>query len=235
MRTIPKKTAFTLAVLIVGALVAQTAMACDTPVYRYAMYKWRPAPYEVYFFHNAGPMEADQQVQKAIAALAEDQTKQTNIVYIPVDLTKDKELTGVPADVKEAWLKRKEPTTPHYMVVSPMGAQVFNGMLKKEDVASLIDSKSRLAIAKQLHAGKLGAFIFLTGNDAEANSRAEAVLNGFAKDVAAGKLDLEPKTIDDFPNLQDKPPIEEKPKTMPQGIGIVKVARDDKNEQCPAG
>ena len=38
-----------LALTICGLVILQ---ACETPVYRYAMYRWNPAPYEIYYFHN---------------------------------------------------------------------------------------------------------------------------------------------------------------------------------------
>ena len=41
-----------LLVLLAVIVVGLPLLACETPVYRYAMYRWEPAPFEIYFFHN---------------------------------------------------------------------------------------------------------------------------------------------------------------------------------------
>ena len=39
---------------------------CDTPVYRYAMYRWDPAPYEIYYFHSEAIAEPAAALHKVI-------------------------------------------------------------------------------------------------------------------------------------------------------------------------
>ena len=56
--------------LAVWALTAawspSPARACNTPVFRYAMYNWPAAPYYVFYFHHGGPAEEDAEVNKKI-------------------------------------------------------------------------------------------------------------------------------------------------------------------------
>ena len=47
-----------LALTVLFAVVTQS-FACSTPVYRYAMYRWFPAPYRVIYMHEAEPSEAE--------------------------------------------------------------------------------------------------------------------------------------------------------------------------------
>ena len=47
------------------------ALCCDTPVYRFAMYNWRPTPYEVYYFYTGQVPQADKDVNAAIRQSAE--------------------------------------------------------------------------------------------------------------------------------------------------------------------
>ena len=46
------KSIFRMLLLLLAVAVALPLIACETPVYRYAMYRWAPAPFEVYFFHS---------------------------------------------------------------------------------------------------------------------------------------------------------------------------------------
>ncbi len=82
-----------------------SAEACDTPVYRYAMYRWQSAPYELYYFHDGQPDAENEKVTAAIEHRCMDEAAPANLVVLPVDLRQDKELAGVPPDVKEAWNK----------------------------------------------------------------------------------------------------------------------------------
>ena len=47
-------------------LTASASIACDTPVYRYAMYRWFPAPYEVYCFYRGEMDETGKQLKAAV-------------------------------------------------------------------------------------------------------------------------------------------------------------------------
>ena len=54
-------------VLFAGHPCEPTARACDTPVYRYAMYNWAPSPYRVYYFCQGEPDKKDAKVNRLLA------------------------------------------------------------------------------------------------------------------------------------------------------------------------
>ena len=54
-------------VLFAGHPCEPTARACDTPVYRYAMYNWAPSPYRVYYFCQGEPDKKDAEVNRLLA------------------------------------------------------------------------------------------------------------------------------------------------------------------------
>lgn len=54
-------------VLLVGP---RRAVACETPVYRYAMYSWTPSPYRIYHISRGEPLAEDDLVRAAVARVA---------------------------------------------------------------------------------------------------------------------------------------------------------------------
>ena len=44
----------------------RVAPACDTPVYRYAMYNWAPAPFRVYYFYQGQPDKKDAEANRLL-------------------------------------------------------------------------------------------------------------------------------------------------------------------------
>lgn len=147
---------------------ASVARACDTPVYRYAMYRWLPAPYEVYYFHEGELDDTAQQMKAAVEQAGETAEAPTNIVFLSVDLAQDKELVGVPPDIKTAWRKQDRPQIPSYFVSSPVGGHLFTGSLSLADIEAMIDSPTRQQVGQALEAGKAGVYVLLTSDDAEA-------------------------------------------------------------------
>lgn len=212
-----------------AAVLALTAMvldgrACDTPVYRYAMYRWLPAPYEVYYFHEQGLDDEAERVKVAVRSIGEDRDAPANIVFVPVDLSKDAELVGVPPDVKRVWRMQSQATVPSYLISSPRGDHLFTGQLSRQDVAKLCDSPKRQEVARMLEAGKAGVFILVTGVDSDATAAAEQAIRGLSEDIAAGKVALysAPALRPGAESEADRPATE---------IGLVTVNRDDEVEK----
>ena len=207
-------------------LLASTwdATACDTPVYRYAMYRWLPAPYEVYYFHQDGVSEEAEQVKDGIRAASEDRHARANLVFLPVDLGADPDLAGVPPDVKQMWLQQTEPVSPSYLIASPVGVSLFTGSLSRQDLDALIDSPRRQELARLLEEGKAGVYVLVTGDDAEAAEAAEQVVSGLIADIAAGTIPLytPPPARPGAASSEDPPAAQ---------IGLLTVARDDEAEK----
>ncbi len=87
---------------------AATISACDTPVYRYAMYRWEPTPYEVYHFHRGEVGAAFTAVSDEIFNANSDQVSPANVAVYPVNLDDDPELKTVPRDVRRLWEAKVE-------------------------------------------------------------------------------------------------------------------------------
>ena len=207
--------------------------ACDTPVYRYAMYRWLPAPYEVYCIHDRDLNASASELKSAIDQSGQNGEAPMNIVFVPVDLAADKELARVPPDVKEAWLRQASPALPWYLVSSPVGVHLQSGAMSVDELAAMTDSPARRRIGRLLEEGNAGVYVFLAGADAEATAAAEQELQGVVDDVAAGKITLYglPPARGQI-GMPDKSRAETEPAGPPPlAVGLVKLTRSDHDEK----
>ncbi|MEQ8787584.1 MAG: hypothetical protein RIC55_14870 [Pirellulaceae bacterium] len=237
----------TLAALLLAAVgaFATLASACDTPVYRYAMYRWEPTPYELYYFHRGTPTAEAAAIQETVDQASQDKAARANVVYLPVNLDEDEELINVPIDVKQAWLALEKPQLPSYMLVTPRGVQVYQGGVDKTDVAALLQSPARAQFAKLLEQGSTGVFLFLEGKNAEANKAALTVLDSVIADVEAGEIKLYSGAVDMFPDAPKAKPADDGDKKVDDkkaddnmadkdrtrhNVGLIRITRDDAQE-----
>ncbi|MCY2994230.1 MAG: hypothetical protein NTY19_41105 [Planctomycetota bacterium] len=211
--------------LLGEALLWVSAMACDTPVYRYAMYRWEPAPYEVFFFHS-GPIDAvNARLNGLIQAAQAAAGQPANITLLPVDLSKDAELKTVPRQVREAWTSQKNPQPPSYLVYTPTGINVFAGHLDEAALQKMLRSPARDEITKQLAEGKAGVLVLVTGPDAKATAEAEKLIADVIQEIADGKIPFytPPTAAEGAPGQANAGPK--------LAVGWVQVARDDPRER----
>lgn len=175
---------------IVGVFAAAATIACETPVYRYAMYRWQPAPYEVYFFHDADPEDQHKQVADLLESFGRGSDTPANIAYLTVNIAEDKELASVPPDVKKAWEAREDKSLPAYFISTPYGVGLAFEKLDTATVKALIESPARKSLAAQLETGKLGVFVMLTGNDEAETKQTEETMTDLVDEVRSGKVSL---------------------------------------------
>ncbi|MDP6554478.1 MAG: hypothetical protein QGF59_00175 [Pirellulaceae bacterium] len=211
--------------LLALLLTVGSSWACETPVYRYAMYRWQPTPYEVYSFHDDSNSEAHAAVEEAIADVSEGTDNRANVVFIPVNLTADPELNGLTPDIKAAWTSQKDRSLPSYLISTPYGVQIYSGKLDIGTIETLVESPARKLMAQQLEAGKIGVLLFLSGKDKKENERTKKILQGLVKEVGEGKISLYSAPSDDAAS-------EEESATANPGLelGLIEVKRDDKKE-----
>ena len=184
------RTAVASALLLV-ALAAGT-FACDTPVYRYAMYRWEPSPYEVYHFHSADMQQAFTSAKEQLNDARNEKVSPLNVAVYPVDLAKDAELKTVPRDVRRIWQQKVEEgiKTPATLIVNPKGYEVHCGPLAKGDVAAIASSPARKQIGKLLSKGHCGVYVLVLGKDNTLNKAAKEAVAKVVKDVNSGDLSL---------------------------------------------
>ena len=179
-----------LSVLALASFAAGAAVGCDTPVYRYAMYNWNAAPYQVFFFHdsrlegsdsNADGPHVDGQSQEANRLLREMSAsdRPLNVNLIEVDVS-DPHFEQLPFAVKEAWRRWRQKndskiSSGSHAIFSPWGRELFAGRLDVDTVRAMAESPARKRLCELLQEGHIVAVCLTADKDANNRSVAEAV------------------------------------------------------------
>ncbi|HUT92473.1 MAG TPA: hypothetical protein VMY37_23470 [Thermoguttaceae bacterium] len=238
------------AVIVAGLalLSASDTRACNTPVYRYAMYNWAPAPFFVFYFHHGETPAEDEEVNKLITDLAESGPALANLLLEPIDVSAG-EIEKLPKPVKEAWQayvgEAAEKAQPAHLVFTSWGAKLHAGRLDQATVRALVDSPLRSKIGDLLEDGCAAVMVLLPGSNAEENKQAEKTARDIVTQAAAGKIPVESGFLDASMS-QPMPPTEraeEDPaeETLSEEariaaasrlkMGLVKVDRSDEAEK----
>jgi hypothetical protein len=167
--------------LLAAALVAVAAPAasgCSVPVFRYALERWAPSPYELRIFHR-GPLDpaqqrlADELDAAAVGAARANFTVQWLDVAAPMD-----------DDAEQLW-RSQAPTAMPWMVLGAPAHGAATGVVRSgpataEGLAHLLASPARTEVARRLVGGDTCVWLFVAsgdpGADAAARERLRAAL-----------------------------------------------------------
>ncbi len=221
------------AIFVVAAVaLCPPALACNTPVYRYAMYNWQTAPYIVFYFYEGEIAEEDKAVHETIAKLNEDWPREANVQIEPIDVSDEKKMENMPEFVIDAWKSHEDGITPAYVIFSPLRAHIYSGELSADSVAKLLDSPARQKFGQLLEEGNAAVMILLTCADEEQNKKAEEALQGLRKLADSGEipveLELPPMGL---PGAEEGEESEDVADPNKLGISVLKVDRDDPAEE----
>ena len=236
--------------LLVG--IGSAACACDTPVYRYAMYRWEPAPYSVWWFHRGEPGKDVTEVNRRLDQLVGSLSPPTNLRFESVDLAAKDSLEKVPPWVEKAWEARAADPLPTYLVFTPWRTELFAGRLDLASVEAMAESPARKQIAQMLDKGHMAVFLLLPGKDPQLTGQAEKAVKEVIAKVRSGKVAMGPARMEDIPPdiappapakqkadagaaakapaSPDSPPPSPPPPPPPPELGLVKIDRSDKAE-----
>lgn len=153
---------------------AATAVACDIPVFRYALERWPADPYHAVVFHR-GELDASQQkVVDALRRASGANGGNANLIVHTVDL--DQKMH--PA-MKALWQANESSALPYMVVTYPRSVTattaVWSGPLSAAAAEALLDSPARREIVRRLLDGHSAVWVLVDSGDA-------------AKDNAAAKL-----------------------------------------------
>lgn len=181
----------TLAAVLACLSLAPPARSCETPVYRYAMYRWLPAPYRVFVFHRGKPSPQDQEVERLLAEEAKNPAG-ANVFAVPVDLDRKDALESLPGPVQEAWKAHAGKPLPVHLVFTAWGTELFAGRLDAATLRAMIDSPVRTQIGKLFQQGHGVVLLVLEGSNKEENTRLEAEARQVMAKAAAGEILRDP-------------------------------------------
>jgi hypothetical protein len=196
------RTAATLAGVAVFFGCLSLAWACNVPVFRYALERWRPDSYRVVLFHRS-PL-TDAQREEVQPFLEQQETGVANLTFRSVDVSQlDAQSEEHQADAAlYAALSPKdgEPALPRLVVQYPahlnIQKPVWSGAPGREAIAALIDSPARKELARRLAEGQTAVWLVLESGQKERDDAAAALVEAEIKKL---EQDLE------LPELTDAP------------------------------
>ena len=220
------------AVLFGGTL----ASACNTPVYRYAMYNWRVSPYPIFYLYNAEEPEEDKKTNKLIEEQSISEAEIANVVLEKIDVSDAEKLDKLPGweVIEKAWKSYDDGAVPAHLVMTPWGAKVFAGRLDEKAVKALVESPARTRLGELLNQGNAAIMIFLSGVDEAENKRAEEALDELIAKSQRDEIPMAPDLSD--PAMMEAMPSEEAgdgqdaenavPAAKPPGLKVAKLKID---------
>lgn len=206
--------------LFLSLLYAAPVWACDVPVFRWALERWLPDPYEIVVFKQ-GTMTPSHAA--AVGELETSVTANASVRVVDVDSELD------PA-MKELW--DRQPSSPLPLMVvrypnAPLGAGGFwSGSLADDTLNALLDSPKRREIAQRLLDDDAAVWVLLESGDPAKDSAAAELLE--AQIERMQKTLKLPERAPDLGYASWRTP--EAP-DLPISFSMVRVGRNDPAEQ----
>ncbi len=165
-----RKTLTFVAVIVLAFVSA--AHACNVPVFRFALERWRPDPYRLTVFHRGTLANAERAL---IGNLEEQQkTSSLNLALRVVDVNE------LGDEDRELFTSLSNPPLPalvvHYPAHLRIAAPIWSGPLDRDTIARLTDSSIRKTLAGRLAAGQTAVWLLLESGQPEKDDAAETLL-----------------------------------------------------------
>ncbi|MCH8922978.1 MAG: hypothetical protein IIA67_07500 [Planctomycetes bacterium] len=219
--------------------VTAASWACSTPVYRYAMYRWQRAPYEVFYLHQGETPPQDAAVNKSLAALSSNgpaEGKSANVRFTSLDISDKAVLASLPPELQATLKKHKDKPLPWHVIYTPGWTELHVGRLDEKSTKTLADSPARKKMNKLLSDGAPCVLVLVPGKDEAVNKSAREHIATTIKNAAQGKFTPPEDPLE--ATLGQPPagpgggkPAKAKKKTKLPDVATITVKRDDSQEQ----
>lgn len=208
-------------------LCGAVALACNVPVFRYALERWPADLYEVVILHDGPLAPADNAKLNALRESSQKSAVSANfrVRAVEVGETKDPQLV-------ELWNDHNQKGQPLMVSLYPRQAQevpdrlVTTSPLSDEAIERLIDSPVRREVVRKLLEGESAVWIFVPSGDPAQDDSALKMLKAQVRRNQE-ELELPPQDeieADEF--FRAETPIE-----LRLGFAIVTLDREDPREQ----
>jgi hypothetical protein len=179
--------------VVSGAMIicSAVAVACNIPVFRFALERWKPDSCEVVVFHK-GPMAEDDEKfvgELEAASLAKDGDANLNVIRCDLDTNTDQEFNDL-------WLSISEKTDaklPMLVARSLKGRgktiNHWHGSLKDARTAGLLQSPIRTELSKRLQSGDAIVWLVIKSSDEKKTAAAKELLTQQCKELP-GEIEL---------------------------------------------
>lgn len=195
--------------------------ACNVPVFRYALERWRSDAYQLVVVHKGPLAEGDQAKVDALRQESFSESGHCNFELIAVDWD-DKR-----SDPYRALLPQGEAGLPRVLLLPPAQrdtpSPVWSGPLAEADPARLLDSPARKEIVKRLTAGESGVWVLISSGNRKRDEQASKLLDDKIK-VLEEELQLPPGIGQPGSELYSEIPLKIK-------FSSLQIRRDDAGER----
>ncbi len=221
-----RRMALVLVVLTAITSIVPVAWACNVPVFRFALEKWRPDPYQAVLFYRGELAAAEQALVQPLADLEEQ--SRGNVALRLVDVSQleaageegkaDAELFASLGEVSLPALAVQYPA--HLKIAKP----VWSGAPTSDAIGGLVDSPVRQELIRRLVDGQTAVWLFLDSGNKEQDDLAAGLVEGQLK-ILEQELEL--------PELTDAPEDAIAAKAPLQiAFSLLRVRRDDPAEHA---
>jgi hypothetical protein len=178
-----------------GAALECSVHACSTPVFRYALERWDPAPYPLLVFHRGPLTPAALEALKSL----ELPGRPANVEVTPVEVSGNL----LPA-VRQIWERHTNAPLPWAVLRYPASeaetADAWAGPLHAPTLAQLVDSPVRREILRRLSVGDAAVWVLLECGQAADDQAAAKLLEAELK-KASRTIELPPDPDTDQTNV----------------------------------
>jgi hypothetical protein len=204
-------------------LSAAPLLACNVPVFRYALERWPAGPYEIVVFHRGPLSPADQALIDALAKIADADTPAANFTFECVDLANKPGQELVELFEEQPDKETLPLLVVRYPATSGREVNVWSGRLNAEAVRKLLDSPARREIVRRIVGGDSAVWILLDSGDRAKDDAAEKLLRAELTKLQQ-TLKLPELTDDPEDRLSGKGP------ELKLAFSLLRVSRTDPTE-----
>lgn len=174
--------------LLASLAMAVSGQACSVPVFRYALERWPPDPYQAIVFHRGPLTEAQQAAAQALSPEGLAGQSHANLFVRKVDLDREESRTWLPL-----WQEEKTDTLPwlsvHFPATTRIPTAIWSGPLDLKGLQGVFESPVRRELAQRLAKGESAVWVLIESGD-RAKDDAAAKLLQTRLDFLMGELKL---------------------------------------------
>jgi hypothetical protein len=220
-----KQLALPAAAIIVGTiLIGGAAWACNVPVFRYAIERWRPDPYRVVLLHRGELTKADRELLRPLRDQQDGGLANLAVRTVDVDdLNASSEDSAADKALWEALGQTELPLlVVHYPQQLNIAKPVWASPAEGKAIANLADSPVRRELIKRLAAGQTAVWLLLDSGEAGQDDPAAALIEQQLKKLEQ-ELELPELTATPEDELLSDAPLKIE-------FSLLRVRRDDPAE-----
>ena len=167
--------------LCVGLLITPNASACSIPVFRYALERWRPDPYEVLVYHRGELTHKQRELLERLNPEYVPGEPFPNTAVSIVDLDGE-----VRPEFEAIWENEQSDSLPWIVLRTPWRGEnqtVWAGALTDASIETILQSPLRSEIVRRLAGGESIVWVLIDGADASNNERLASECNEHLKSL----------------------------------------------------